>query len=87
MIYPIVAAAATALNADPILLMVAGCMGATFAFMFPVAAPPNAIAFATGYIKMSSMAKTGIWLNLLCILFSLLIMTTLAPAIFRGMIP
>ncbi|USK91379.1 SLC13 family permease [Rossellomorea marisflavi] len=87
MVYPIVAAAATALNADPILLMVAGCMGATFAFMFPVAAPPNAIAFATGYIKMSSMAKTGIWLNLLCLLFSLLIMTTLAPAIFSGMIP
>ncbi|MED1603184.1 DASS family sodium-coupled anion symporter [Alkalihalophilus marmarensis] len=86
MVYPIVAAGATALGMDPIILMVAACMGATFAFMLPVAAPPNAIAFASGYIKMGSMAKAGIWLNLLAILFSILIVSTLVPYIFGGLL-
>ncbi|MBY0157220.1 SLC13 family permease [Cytobacillus oceanisediminis] len=87
MVYPIVAAAAAALGTDPIILMVAACMGATFAFMFPVAAPPNAIVFATGYIKMSSMAKTGIWLNLGAIILSIIIVSFLVPPIFDGLIP
>ncbi|MGO4889990.1 SLC13 family permease [Anaerobacillus sp. MEB173] len=85
MVYPIVAAGATALGMDPIILMVAACMGATFAFMLPVAAPPNAIAFASGYIKMSTMAKTGVWLNLLAILFSVIIVSLLVPLIFDGL--
>ncbi|WP_153733427.1 SLC13 family permease [Sporosarcina obsidiansis] len=86
MVYPIVAAGAVALGIDPIILMVAACMGATFAFMFPVAAPPNAIVFATGYIKMSTMAKTGIWLNLACIIFSIIIVSFFVPIIFGGLL-
>ncbi|TYS61991.1 DASS family sodium-coupled anion symporter [Bacillus infantis] len=86
MVYPIVAAAAVSLGTDPIILMVAACMGATFAFMFPVAAPPNAIVFATGYIKMKDMAKTGIWLNIGAIMFSILIITFVANHIFSGLI-
>ncbi|EGQ26286.1 DASS family divalent anion:sodium (Na+) symporter [Sporosarcina newyorkensis 2681] len=86
MVYPIVAAGAVALGMDPIILMVAACMGATFAFMFPVAAPPNAIVFATGYIKMSTMAKTGIWLNLACIIFSIIIVSFFVPIIFGGLL-
>ncbi|PID14000.1 anion transporter [Sporosarcina sp. P34] len=86
MVYPIVAAGAIALGIDPIILMIAACMGATFAFMFPVAAPPNAIVFATGYIKMSAMAKTGIWLNLACIIFSIIIVSFFVPIIFGGLL-
>lgn len=86
MVYPIVAAGAAALGTDPIILMVAACMGATFAFMFPVAAPPNAIVFATGYIKMSRMASTGIWLNISCILFSIVIVYFYVPVIFGGLL-
>jgi solute carrier family 13 (sodium-dependent dicarboxylate transporter), member 2/3/5 len=82
MVYPIVAAAAVALETDPIILMVAACMGATFAFMFPVAAPPNAIVFATGYIKMSQMAKAGVWLNLGAIIVSVLIVSYFVEPIF-----
>ncbi|ASN06686.1 SLC13 family permease [Virgibacillus necropolis] len=85
MVYPIVAAAAASLGTDPIVLMVAACMGATFAFMFPVAAPPNAIVFATGYIKMGSMAKAGIWLNLLGIIFSVIIVYFYVPILFGGL--
>ncbi|WP_192811346.1 anion permease, partial [Actinobacillus pleuropneumoniae] len=41
--------------------------GASAAFMLPIATPPNAIVFATGYIKQSEMVKVGLILNLLCV--------------------
>ncbi|WLR58848.1 SLC13 family permease [Guptibacillus hwajinpoensis] len=86
MVYPIVAAGAAALGTDPIILMVAACMGATFAFMFPVAAPPNAIVFATGYIRMGKMAMTGIWLNLCSIIFSVIVVYYFVPIIFGSLL-
>lgn len=86
MVYPIVAAGAAALGFDPIVLMVAACMAATLAFMFPVAAPPNAIVFGTGYVKMKEMAKTGIWLNLIGIIFIVLVVLFFVPLIFEGLV-
>lgn len=82
MVYPIVAVAAASLGTDPIVLMVAANMGATFAYMFPVAAPPNAIVFGTGYVRMADMAKTGIWLNLFSITFTVLVVYYYVPIIF-----
>lgn len=43
-------------------------IGASCAFMFPISTPPNAVVFASGKIKMKDMAKTGLILNLLCLL-------------------
>jgi sodium-dependent dicarboxylate transporter 2/3/5 len=49
---------------------------ANLAFMLPVGTPPNAIAFATGQVKLTTMMGRGLWANLisgaLIILFSLL---------------
>lgn len=41
-------------------------IGASCAFMLPVATPPNAIVFGTGRIKQTEMVKAGIRLNILC---------------------
>lgn len=41
-------------------------IGASCAFMLPVATPPNAIVFGTGYIKQSQMVRVGIYLNIFC---------------------
>ena len=41
-------------------------IGASCAFMLPVATPPNAIVFGTGRIKQAEMVKAGIRLNVLC---------------------
>lgn len=41
-------------------------LGASCAFMLPVATPPNAIVFGTGYVKQSDMLKAGFVLNLFC---------------------
>jgi sodium-dependent dicarboxylate transporter 2/3/5 len=47
------------------LLMLAATICASYAFMLPIATPPNAIAMSTGVVKISTMARFGIVLNLL----------------------
>lgn len=42
-------------------------IGASCAFMLPVATPPNAIVFGSGQVKQSEMVKAGFVLNLVCI--------------------
>ena len=42
-------------------------LGASCAFMLPVATPPNAIVFGSGQVKQSEMIKAGFVLNLVCI--------------------
>ncbi|MBO1530139.1 DASS family sodium-coupled anion symporter [Psychrobacter sp. F1192] len=47
-----------------VLVLVIG-IGASCAFMLPVATPPNAIVFGTGLIKQAEMVRTGVVLNLI----------------------
>lgn len=37
---------------------------ASYAFMLPIATPPNAIVMSSGYISFSQMARTGFWVNM-----------------------
>ncbi|WEK47910.1 MAG: DASS family sodium-coupled anion symporter [Candidatus Andeanibacterium colombiense] len=64
-IIPVVASLIVALGADPILLAVPAAMAASWGFMLPSGTGPNAIAWATGRIRMSRMVAAGIWLDLL----------------------
>lgn len=64
---PIVAAVGVGMGLEPLLFAVPVTMAASCAFMFPMSTPPNAIVFASGHIRMSDMARAGIWLNLLAI--------------------
>ena len=43
-------------------------MGASCAFMMPVATPPNAIVFSSGHITIAQMIRVGFWLNIISIL-------------------
>ncbi len=75
MILPIIAALAIAIHIHPYCLMFAVALAASFAFMLPVATPPNAIVFSSRYVTIRQMAKTGIWVNLFgAILITLFIM-------------
>ena len=67
MLLPIVAGVAVSLGWHPYALMVAAATAASFAFMLPVATPPNAIVFGSGYLTLPQMARVGIWLNLVAI--------------------
>ncbi|WP_415902686.1 SLC13 family permease [Neptuniibacter sp. QD29_5] len=48
-------------------LAIAIAISASCAFMLPVATPPNAIVFGTGYVPQKKMMRTGLFLNLLCV--------------------
>src|SRR5690606_24895390 len=65
---PVVVALAESLGQHPLTLAVPAILAASFAFMLPVATPPNAIVFGSGQITIPQMARAGLWLNLLGIL-------------------
>ena len=43
-------------------------LGASCAFMLPVATPPNAIVFGTGCVEQKEMVRAGFVLNIVCVL-------------------
>ena len=65
LLLPVMGALATAIDMHPFGLMVAVVVAASFAFMLPVATPPNAIVFGSRYVTIPQMVSAGIWLNLL----------------------
>lgn len=67
LLVPIFISIAEALGAPPIGLALIIGLGASCAFMLPVATPPNAIVFGTGKVRQSEMVKAGFWLNIICI--------------------
>ena len=66
LLVPLFISIAESLGAPPLGLALIIAIGASCAFMLPVATPPNAIVFGTGYIKQSQMLKAGAWLNAFC---------------------
>ncbi len=62
---PVMGALAISMDLHPFALMVPAALGASFAFMLPVATPPNAIVFASRQITIAQMAKTGFVLNII----------------------
>ncbi|QTL40550.1 SLC13 family permease [Xenorhabdus budapestensis] len=67
LLVPIFATVAEALGMPVIVLTMIIGIGASCAFMLPVATPPNAIVYGTGYIKQIEMVRVGLVLNLACI--------------------
>jgi len=68
MLLPILAPMAVALDLHPYFLMVGATLAASCAFMLPVATPPNAVVFGSGYLRIPDMIKTGIWMNIISII-------------------
>jgi sodium-dependent dicarboxylate transporter 2/3/5 len=64
MILPILGMSAVAVNIHPLLFMVPATLAASFAFMLPVATPPNAIVFGSGWVTIPQMSRAGFVLNL-----------------------
>ncbi len=67
MLLPVLAPMALSLDVHPYLLMVGATVAASCAFMLPVATPPNAVVFGSGYLRVPDMVRTGIWMNTLSI--------------------
>ncbi len=62
---PVLAALAPGMGVHPFSLILPATIAASCAFMMPVATPPNAIVFGCGEVRISQMARAGIWLNLI----------------------
>ncbi len=79
---PIMAALAGAMSLHPFGLMIATTIAASFAFMLPVATPPNAIVFGSRFIKLDQMIKAGVWLNVIGIILISIVVLFLLPAVW-----
>ncbi|MEE2900328.1 MAG: SLC13 family permease, partial [Gemmatimonadota bacterium] len=84
MAMPIMAGAAVGLGMEPLLLMATAGLAASMAFMLPVATPPNAIVFASGYITIPQMSRAGVVLNILAIVLITTVATLLIPIVLIG---
>ncbi|WP_121020827.1 SLC13 family permease [Helicobacter vulpis] len=69
-------------HAQALFFTIPVALAATCAFMLPVATPPNAIAYGSGYVRIQDMIKAGLWLNVLGIALISAITYALVGAIF-----
>ncbi len=81
---PVVGGVAQGMGVDPILMCIPVTLAASCAFMLPMSTPPNAIVFASGYLKVSQMVRAGIFLNIITILLISIIAKTILPYIFAN---
>uniref|UniRef100_A0A8C0BA07 Solute carrier family 13 member 5 n=1 Tax=Buteo japonicus TaxID=224669 RepID=A0A8C0BA07_9AVES len=56
---------AASVKIHPLYVMLPGTLSASFAFMLPVATPPNAIVFSYGHIRVLDMVRSGIVMNII----------------------
>ncbi|MGK0254168.1 MAG: sodium-dependent dicarboxylate transporter 2/3/5 [Mariniflexile sp.] len=79
---PVVAGIAIGLNIPILYLLIPVTIASSCAFMLPMATPPNAIVFASGYIKVSEMARVGLIINLISIILLVLMFKFFLPLVF-----
>jgi len=82
MILPILASVAIAMKTNPLMLMIPATISASCAFMMPVATPPNAIVFGSGRIRISEMARVGIFINIIGIIIITVLFYLIGTAVF-----
>lgn len=78
----LVLAVAPATGVNPIALVSTIAVASSMAFSLPISTPPNAIVFASGQVRSSTMAKGGTVLSLLCALILLFLGFELADWMF-----
>ncbi len=82
MLLPVIVPVALLFNTHPFILMVGVTVAASCAFMLPVATPPNAIVFGSGYLRIPDMVQKGVLMNLISILLVTLMTYYLLPLIW-----
>ncbi len=82
MVLPILAPLALAIDVHPYILMVGAAVAASCAFMLPVATPPNAVVFGSGYLKIPDMVRVGFAMNIVSIICLTLIVYYVLPLLW-----
>ena len=86
MILPVIAAMALSIDVHPYILLIGATVAASCAFMLPVATPPNAVVFGSGYLRIPDMMRAGFALNLISILLIALLTYFVLPELW-GFVP
>lgn len=68
MVAPLAIGAAVSAGFSPIPVLVGIALSASLGFMLPVSTPPNAIVYASGYIPITKMIKTGVYIDFIGII-------------------
>ncbi|HNQ26357.1 MAG TPA: DASS family sodium-coupled anion symporter [Aquaticitalea sp.] len=68
MLLPVLAPMALSVDIHPFVLMVGATVAASCAFMLPVATPPNAVVFGSGYLRIPDMVRKGLAMNFISII-------------------
>lgn len=79
---PVVAGIAIGLNIPMLNVLIPVTMASSCAFMLPMATPPNAIVFASGYVKVSQMVRAGVILNIIAVVLLILYYQFIIPVLF-----
>ena len=79
---PVVAGIAMGLDIPIVHLLIPVTIASSCAFMLPMATPPNAIVFASGYIKVHQMARAGVILNFIAVTLLILLFQFVIPSLF-----
>ena len=83
MLLPILYPMAINIDVHPFILMVSTTVAASCAFMLPVATPPNAVVFGSGYLRIPDMVKIGIWMNIISIFLLTFFIFYLLPLLWN----
>ncbi len=70
---PVIYSVAEQTGINTTLFMMVATLCASYAFMLPIATPPNAIAMSSGAVKVKDMIRYGIILNLIGIFFIVIV--------------
>ena len=83
LVIPLMGAMAQAMGLNVFALMVPAAIAASYAFMLPVATPPNAIVFSSRYVSIPQMARAGLWLNMIAVVLITLFVFFMLPLIWN----
>lgn len=82
MLLPVLAPMAVTVDIHPFVLMVAAAVAASCAFMLPVATPPNAVVFGSGYLRIPDMVSKGFIMNIISIIILTLFVYFVLPVLW-----
>ena len=82
MLLPVLAPMAVTVDIHPFDLMVGAAVAASCAFMLPVATPPNAVVFGSGYLRIPDMVSKGFVMNIISIIILTLFVYFVLPILW-----
>ncbi len=80
---PILAAMATAMHINPLIIMIPATLAASCAFMLPGASAPNALAYGTGHLRVADMIRSGLILNIISAITITLFTFTIVATVYH----